>query len=1319
MRLPLTPLQAAMLAAQQLAPASDRHLEQWVLQLPEPVDPQRWHLAWQQGWRRHPALRAGFGGNDGGTPYQWLGEAEADLPLTLHDLRDAGAGAQARWEELLAEDRALGMDLGRPPCSRLLLAQLGPHDWRACWTVHHILVDGRSMTALLREVFATYDGSAGTTTGPRDEPQEADEAFQNHLLALAAADDSALAAARNHWQQALAGSTPLGSFACERQSPLPPPAQAAAQTETLERLLPPELSRRLHAAAAANAVTVNTLMQAAWGWALGLFSGCADGVFATLRAGRRREQRGVGLFVQVVPVRVRGWSGDDTVADWLQSLRARQVAAREHGWVGTAQIGAWLGMGGEPWLTALLAFERDRPEREIAAACGGERGRRFALRERSSFPLILSAWEREPMGLSLAYDAQRYPGWAMQELLDTVQHLLGELVGDPGRRLREIPLVPAQALRQRQAWQGREVAPPPRPLLQAGFEAMAGAEPERLCLVDGPVSWSYGDLETAANRLAHRLVALGVGPEMRVALWLEKSVRLPMAILAVLKAGGAYLPLDRAVPVASLARMLALSSARLLLVDTELPEGLVLPDGCRALALAAEAEALASGPSPRPAVALRGDHLAYGIFTSGTTGTPKLVGVEHRNAANLVAHAVEELLEPADLARVPFIDNVAFDSSVSQLFVTWAHGGSLLFHADLTTVFRGAAEVAPTAIGTVPSALLALLDDADLPATVRVVGLGGEAIPAPLLERLAQHRPPLKVLNYYGPTETTCYALVARVLGPEAPEASASGERGRNLGHPIRNTRLHLLEDGGRPVPLGAPGELHLAGLGVARGYLNAPAQTAAAFLPDPSVAGGRLYRSGDLGFQAPDGSVQFLGRRDQQVKLRGQRIDLEAIESALTRHPALQDAVVVLQHDRPGLQRVVAYIVPTATAAAPSHRTLHAFLKAQLPPALIPTAFVAIPRRPLTANGKLDRRALPAPSFAGDMRQRVAPSTPLERQLHDLWAEVLGHSDFGITDEFFMVGGHSLSAAGLASAIASRLGKTMPVAALFQASSIQQQVDWLTADRPAKHRRSNLVALQPQGARPPLFVVHGWGGTLGAFLDLARALAPERPVLGLQAFEAGVAKPDLPGVRALAADYADQLLQHHPEGPIHLLGYSAGGWYAHAVAMELQARGANLGLFGVLDSGVGARVHRRLGAALLWRHGLRRLKPPGSLRRQLRQPCPWRPLLRRKLAHSHQLLYRYLHLRGPSLGRLRQEEPFLALLKRDYRPQPSALVADVFAPEQHLPELQQLWGFYARGGVRCHPLFSQHLDFYRPELAPSLAEAIAAALERAERERG
>jgi amino acid adenylation domain-containing protein len=1029
-RLPLAPLQETMLAAHRVTRIPDLHLEQWVMLLPEQLDLARFRRAWQWAWTRHPALRSGFGWDRDGSPFQWVADTGPGLPWRHVDLTGAADATETRWEELLAEDRACGFDLSRPPCTRLLVAHCGAGDWRACWSLHHILLDGRSMSTVLTDVFSVYDGM-GVSPG-------VDDLFHRYLLGTSSHGPTQ--AARDFWCQSLAGVKPLGRFPFER----PAAATEAAGTISLERAVPAELSSRLHATAASLEVTINTLVQAAWGWALGLFAGTADVVFAALRAGRPRDVPGarqaVGQFVATLPVRVSLHDENMTLAAWLAAQRSVHVAAGEHAWVTPGQIAAWLGQRpDEPFLGSLLAFERERPERGLERTCGGDKGRRFFLRERADFPLILSVWERGPLELCLAYDRVRYPAWAMAELLDTVHHLLQEMAGDPARRLRDIPLLPAGRSRERQEWNGRACDPPEQPFLHAGFEAIATRDPARLCLVEGQASCTYGELEIRANELADRFAERGVGPEVRVALWLRKTFRLPAAILGILKAGGAYLPLDFSAPAQALGRMLSVSGAALLLVDDEPPPGLQLPSSIQVMSLAAEEDVSRRRPARRPEVDLRANHLAYAIFTSGTSGIPKLVGVEHRSAANLIAHAVEELLDPADVARVPFIDNVAFDSSVSQMFVTWTHGGALVFHADLAGLGWGEAGCEPTAIGTVPSAMRVLLETVELPSSVRVIGLGGEAVPGPLLERIGRLGHLRKAFNYYGPTETTVYSMVAPLVGPSAPADGSWRHSGRNLGRPIRNTQIHLLDGSGRPVPLGVPGEIHVGGLGVARGYLDAPPSTAESFLPDPWGGGveSRLYRTGDLGFRLPDGTVEFLGRRDQQVKVRGLRVELEAIEAALSGYPAIRDVVVIPGEDTTGETRLVAYCVFDASLPSVAPEQLRSFLAERLPAFMVPSAFVQLEAFPLTPSGKLDRKALPAPSRSGVSEHRVEPATDLERRLHGIWAEVLGNRDFGVTDNFFAVGGHSLAAARLVSRIEQALGRAPSVTAVFRYPTI------------------------------------------------------------------------------------------------------------------------------------------------------------------------------------------------------------------------------------------------------------------------------------------
>ncbi len=1210
-RLPLSPLQESILATHRLLAVRDLYVEQFIQVLPERLDPTRFRNAWQQVWTCHPALRSGFSWDEQGVPFQWTMTAEPGLPVQQIDLSREGENAELCWQELLVKDRKTGFDLANPPSARLLIARLGEKDWRACWTVHHILVDGRSMSLVLQQVFAIYDDS--------EIAFRTDDFFRHHLATLADLKRTESTVARDYWRESLGGMTSLGSFPFE----IADTHSETSRTNTLTRNLPAELSARLPLAADALGVTVNTLVQAAWGWSLGLFFGTRDVVFGILRAGRHPDlseaRDGVGMFLQTEPIRISGLDQDVLLGEWLVKVRSSYVSARQHGWVGSGQIAAWLGKSrDEPLLGSLLAFERERLPDEIERTCGGPRGRRFELRERADFPLILSAWERQPMGLSLAFDASRYPKWAMEELLQSVEHLLSEFAGDPARRLRQIPLLTTERHLARQAWNNTTVRDTESPLLHAGFEAIVKQDPTRPCLIDGQITWTYGDLEAAANQLAHRLIELGVGPETRVALRLRKSVRLPMAILGILKAGGAYLPIDQNAPPQATERMLAKSGAQLLIVDESLPPGLNSLPGCPWLALECEATSLAEYRTHPPAVKISGKNLAYAIFTSGTTGIPKLVGVEHRSAANVVCYARKELFEPADLAQVPFIDNVAFDSSVSQLFVTWALGGALVFHHDLAMVVREENGNHPTSIGTVPSGLLALLDAGELPPSVRVIGLGGETIPASLLERLVRLGNVRKAFNYYGPTETTIYSMVARLLGPGSPQRSPLEDRGRNLGYPIHNTQIHLLDRFQRPVPFGAPGEIYIGGLGITRGYLDAPELTAERFLPDPwsTDPEARLYRTGDLGYQLPDGSVEFLGREDQQVKLRGHRVELGAIETELIRHPSLQDAVVIAREDVPGIQHLVAYLIPSPSQSVPSDAEIRAFLEPRLPDFMIPVACAVISHRPLTTNGKLDRQALPAISFANS-GQRIASSSDLERKLCAIWTEVLGHSDFGVTDNFFAIGGHSLSAIKLVLRIEHTIKEAghLPVTQVFRTPTVRGMATLITeGNRPPQYE--SLIPMQPLGKGPVLFFIHGVSGGVTIHMDVARLLAPSIQVYGLQAVEINDRHDPLITVDQMIGHYVREIRRLQPSGPYYLAGFCVGGCFAFETARRLKEEGAEIGTVfledarpvGRLPFVVRTRYLARKVPETLFRHAKKLLKmPPSQWPKYIQDRIPYR----------------------------------------------------------------------------------------------------------------
>jgi thioesterase domain-containing protein len=626
-------------------------------------------------------------------------------------------------------------------------------------------------------------------------------------------------------------------------------------------------------------------------------------------------------------------------------------------------------------------------------------------------------------------------------------------------------------------------------------------------------------------------------------------------------------------------------------------------------------------------------------------------------------------------------------------------------------------------------------------AGVRQILAGGDVLAPGAVQRLLDQLPPgHRLVNGYGPTENTTFTCCHPLIAGTSVEPA-----GVPIGRPIAGTLVRVLDPDGHPCPIGVPGELHIGGAGLARGYLNNPELTAATFIADPfsTDPNARLYRSGDLVSWNPEGSLVFHGRLDQQIKLRGFRIEPGEIEAALLDHPAVAQTVVVPRHDGLGDLRLIAYWVPQEAlpskpvdaadgaapavaegeAARPATELLRAYLAERLPGYMVPEAFVELEALPLTTNGKLNRKALPAPSFSGAVQQRVEPSTDLERQLHAMWAEVLGHDEFGISDNFFAIGGHSLAAARLMALIDQHFAMALPIATIFHAPQIALMAGLMeNANATAAAGDPCLVPLQIHGDAAPLFVIHGFGGDVFCYTDFARALAPYRPVYGLQAMGIDGTTERHWSVEAMAEHYANLIDEHWPAGVVHLLGQSAGGWYAWAVAAELLRRGRSLGMVAILDSGPTAAISRRLRGSLLLRRSVRRVPLYVHQLRQSKRPRNVLAFLRdrrRKLAsHLSRFSSDASSLPVEALQPSEVDEgglDYFDLLHRRYRPG-SLPVRVHLMISKHDPHLKhRLWRAMACGGVVVRQLFEEHHHFHHPSLAGQLAAAIAQTLAQME----
>ncbi|QNP68637.1 amino acid adenylation domain-containing protein [Streptomyces roseirectus] len=997
--LPLSPLQEGLLFHAQYDDegAPDVYAAQLVLELPGDVSPAAVRAAGQALLDRHPNLRACFRRRESGPPVQIV-PTDVELPWSEADLSASdGAGREAAWQRLLDEERTRRFDLARPPLLRHLLVRWAPDRYRLVVTNHHILLDGWSKQLLVRELGALLAGEHPTAL-PHVPP------FRDYLAWLARQDRPA---AEQAWRDALSGAEPT------LLAPGVPTAPVLPDELVVE--LSEEVTARAEATARALGVTLNTVVQGAWGVLLGRLTGRGDAVFGQTVSVRPPELVNVasmvGFCINTVPLRVR-WDDGESVADLLTGLQARQAGLLPHQHIGLAGIRHATGTG--DLFDTLFAFE-NHPATGSAAGLA-----QLAGRDATHYPLTLAVLPGTRLALRLSYRPEVFDEQGARTLLDRFAVVLEALTGDVKRRVGEVEvLLPGE----RERLTGRSAEVPSDDTIPALFARQAARTPEATAVVSGTTRLTYAELDERSDRLAGLLAERGAGPERLVALALPRGADLVVAVLAVLKSGAAYVPLDPDYPQERLAFTLADSAPVLVVTDGSVPPGCAVP-------VVTVAESLNHPRVPVP-VSAAADNAAYVIYTSGSTGRPKGVVVPHRNVVRLLAATRGWFDFGADDVWTLF-HSYAFDFSVWELWGALLHGGTLVVvpHAvsrEPAEFLRLLARERVTVLSQTPSAFGELVRaDAALPEVgrelaLRYVVFGGEALDAgPVAEWFTRHAPDAPVLvNMYGITETTVHVTAL----PLAEEAAGDG-RGR-IGQAIPDLRVYVLDAGLRLVPPGATGELYVAGAGLARGYLGRPGLSAGRFVADPfGGPGERMYRTGDLARWSADGGLEYAGRADDQVKIRGFRIEPGEVAAALAKVAGVTQATVVVLDGR-----LVGYVVGDGLDAETVRRTA----ARTLPEHMVPAAVVALDRLPMTANGKVDRAALPAPAAHGRGR---APRTPREEILCGLFADVLGVAAhrLGADDGFFALGGDSLLAMRLTDRIRGAFGTALPVRAVFEA---------------------------------------------------------------------------------------------------------------------------------------------------------------------------------------------------------------------------------------------------------------------------------------------
>ncbi|WP_028695076.1 non-ribosomal peptide synthetase [Pseudomonas cremoricolorata] len=1077
---PLSPMQQGMLFHSLYQPGDGAYINQLSVAV-DGLDPERLRGAWQAALDAHDSLRSAF--IEGERPLQVV-QRHCTLPFAVDDWRDRPdqADALAALSERL---RLQGFDLRRAPLLDLRLLRLSDERYQLLFTCHHLLLDGWSNAQLLSEVLQRYHGVAVLAPLGR---------YRDYIAWLAGRDAQATEQFWREQLQTLDAPTRLAAA-------LPSVGGAEHAHGQHLRQLDAAACERLNAFARQHSVTLNSVVQAAWALLLQRYTGQSTVAFGATVAGRSAPLPGietqVGLFINTLPVIVSP-KGEQSPAAFLAAVQAYNLGLREHEHTPLFDIQRWAGQGGEGLFDTLLVFENYPVAEALQQGAGA--GLRFGAvrtQEQTSLPLTLLVGVEAGISLHFQYHAEQFSAAQVEAIAVHLLQLLEGLVQQPAA-LGELGLLSATE-RQRMLLEWNAEARPsvPARCIHGYIAERASEQPEHLAVIDGEQQLSYATLEQRANRLAQRLVGMGVGPEVRVAVALPRSSDLLVALLGVLKAGGAYVPLDPDYPAERLAYMLADSRAQVLISQQAVRAGLALDAGLQVLDLQPGEAWLADYPACAPHTAVTPDNLAYVIYTSGSTGLPKGVAITHRNVQALLDWS-QQAFSRDDLQGVLAATSVCFDLSVWEIFITLASGGFLVLARNALALPELPARERVRLINSVPSALAALLRAGQVPASVRIINLAGEPLKQGLVEGLYQLPGVEQVNDLYGPSEDTTYSTWSlRKVGGTA-----------SIGRPLPGTGSYLLGDDLQPAPLGVGAELYLSGAGLTRGYLGRPGLTAERFVPNPfGTPGERLYRTSDLTRYRADGVLEYLGRVDHQVKIRGFRVELGEIEARLLALPEVREAAVLACELQGGVQ-LVAYLAAQGVDAEAAQQTgLGATLKArlaeQLPGYMVPAFIVWLPALPLTPNGKLERKALPAPQAEVQSATRRAPHSALQRQLAEVWQQVLELPEVGLDDQFFELGGHSLLATQVIARLQTQLPQPVSLRDLFQYPRLEDFAAQLQAR--SAEVQTQLPQLSAAGAEAGavlslaqrrLWVVEQLSGASGAYgMPLALRLHGELQV--------------------------------------------------------------------------------------------------------------------------------------------------------------------------------------------------------------------------------